>query len=67
MKTAEAWIAVLNDNRQSWTVTVRQIQADALRYAANLSGLSHRTYILARADELDPPKTQSCPSCSHQK
>lgn len=60
MKRAEDWLAILNDNGQSWTITVRQIQADALRHAVYLcqkhDGLSilAADHIEKAAAELDP-------------
>jgi len=45
---------------------VRKIQAEALRFAANLSGELHRRYVLELADKLDPPPVKSCPTCSNR-
>jgi len=49
MKRAREWAG----NRPELTDLTRLIQADALRYAANLSGPLHRTHVLAIADALE--------------
>lgn len=69
MKTAQEWIPVLNDNAQSWTKTIHEIQSDALLEAAEIAarhigqrssdGRKILDAILARAEELnDRPHPQ---------
>lgn len=60
MRDAEEWIGSLG-NGQSALLSVsdvRQIQADALRWAANLSGDLSVVTALEKADELDPPPSK---------
>ncbi len=61
MKLAETWAhdVALEEgwgNDQEWAevIFIRKVQADALRYAANLSGEQRDTFLLALADQLDP-------------
>lgn len=57
MKSAQEWVDVFWEEFGSISVKqVRVIQADALRWAANLSGPLHRKAALEKADELDPPE-----------
>lgn len=42
----------LEDHRN--IATIKKIQADALRYAANMSGETRDAFLLALADKLDP-------------
>lgn len=63
MKLAEEFVRVLGCgmSHESKLRTVRQIQADALRYAANLSGEERDAFLLALADKLDPQKPHPKP------
>lgn len=57
MKSAEDWQVSLVCSKTHWDrlVLIRAIQADALRWAANLAGPLHRQRAIEKADELDPP------------
>ena len=57
MRTAEDWAS--ETGVPVWAV--RQIQADAIRWATNLTGDLHRLICLEKADELDPPKPHPKP------
>lgn len=61
MRKAEEWLSYFDSHSElefaRMLVVVRQIQADGLRYAANLSGEERTTFLLKLADELDPPKS----------
>jgi hypothetical protein len=62
MKNAEEWlIAVENVGPTKHVHIIRQIQADALRWAANLSGSLHRAWALEAAEKLDPQRN-NCPT-----
>ena len=60
MKEAEDWQVNLVCSQSHWDrlVLIRAIQADALRWAANLSGEEATEFILKEADKLDPPKAK---------
>lgn len=55
MKPARAWAdEIFGCDIGTATIDdVRRIQADALRWAANISGVMHRTYVHKIADRLD--------------
>lgn len=57
MKSAEEWQLNLACSQSHWDrlQLIRAIQADALRWAANLTGVLSRVTALDKADELDPP------------
>ena len=55
MKPAEEWADIMIGDINGNLVLARQIQADALRYAASLSGELHRVHLLALAEELETP------------
>lgn len=62
MKPADEWAAGLAmeegwgyDREDAARRFIQAVQADALRWAANLSGALHRKTVLDKADELDPP------------
>ena len=55
MKTPEDWASIMIGDIDENVFLARRIQADAIRWAANLSGDLATTAALAKADELDPP------------
>lgn len=57
MKNAEDWLLSLVScqSHLDRLMLLRAVQADALRWAANLTGVLSRVTALDKADELDPP------------
>lgn len=60
MRDAEEWVLCLNvmGAREHSIKVIRLIQADAIRWAANLSGDLSVVTALEKADELDPPPSK---------
>ncbi len=61
MKRAEEWAALdpafcvdSDCTSEELVAFIRKVQADGLRYAANLSGDERDAFLLALADKLDP-------------
>lgn len=56
MKLAEDWAACchMETKDEDFVNFIRAVQADALRWAANLTGVLSRVTALDKADELDP-------------
>lgn len=56
MRLAEEWVLSMDVPPLSVREVrvIRAIQADALRYAANMTGDLKNVYLLKEADELDP-------------
>ncbi len=54
MNAAEDWAAIMLGDIYENTLLARRIQADCLRYAANMSGEERETFLLELADKLDP-------------
>lgn len=57
MKSKEEWAACchMETSDDNFLNFIAAVQADAIRWAANLTGVLSRITALDKADELDPP------------
>ncbi len=68
MRRAEEWTALdpafcvdSDCTSEELLAFIRKVQADALRYATNLSGDNKNRFLIALADQLDPQPAHPTP------